>query len=235
MTEEEWDRCTSLSMLMHLVSDQPGHDRHINLWIVACCRQVEHLVGSDEMVRAIDAGERYAEETIQRTTLQSWIRRTRRHRRGLGPDVATSTRQACEALSRALWHLASYPNSFNPNKLAHALVSEAREQGTKGRVEDLLPPMEQRLVNLLRDMMGNPFRARPAHNPAWLEANGGLAGRLANSIFQEKRFTEMPILADALEDAGCTEATILEHLRSPELHARGCWALDVILGRGTPP
>ncbi len=44
-------------------------------------------------------------------------------------------------------------------------------------------------------------------------------------------FDELPVLADALEEAGCTGAEILEHLRSPGRHARGCWALDLLLGK----
>jgi hypothetical protein len=54
---------------------------------------------------------------------------------------------------------------------------------------------------------------------------------LARTIYAERTFDHLPILADALEDAGCTEADLLSHLRSPGPHVRGCWSLDLVLGR----
>jgi hypothetical protein len=53
---------------------------------------------------------------------------------------------------------------------------------------------------------------------------------LATTIYDLRSFTRLPELADALAAAGCAEAEVLEHLRSAGPHARGCWALDAILG-----
>src|SRR5204862_225019 len=55
--------------------------------------------------------------------------------------------------------------------------------------------------------------------------------RLALAIYEEQAFERLPILADALEEAGCTDADILSHLRRPGTHARGCYVLDLLLGR----
>jgi hypothetical protein len=86
---------------------------------------------------------------------------------------------------------------------------------------------------LLGDIFGNPFRPLPsAVEPAWLAWNDGTIPRLAQSIYEERRFADMPILADALEEAGCTQADILAHLRGPGPHARGCWCLDLLLRKG---
>jgi len=52
--------------------------------------------------------------------------------------------------------------------------------------------------------------------------------RLARAIYEEGRCGDLPILADALEDAGCTDADILEHCRSAGPHVRGCWLLDLL-------
>jgi hypothetical protein len=52
---------------------------------------------------------------------------------------------------------------------------------------------------------------------------------LARVIYEERRFEDLPILADALEEAGCINHTILAHLRSPGPHARGCWPVDLLL------
>jgi hypothetical protein len=54
---------------------------------------------------------------------------------------------------------------------------------------------------------------------------------LAQSIYTDRAFDRMPILADALEDAGCDNADILNHCRQPGEHVRGCWAVDLILGK----
>ena len=56
--------------------------------------------------------------------------------------------------------------------------------------------------------------------------------RLARAAYDERAFERLPVLADALEDAGCGDAEILDHLRAPKLHARGCWVLDLLLGIG---
>jgi len=68
----------------------------------------------------------------------------------------------------------------------------------------------------------------PALDPAWRTPNVIL---LARSLSEEWRFEALPVLADALEEAGCTDPDILSHLRGPGPHVRGCWPLDLILGR----
>jgi hypothetical protein len=63
---------------------------------------------------------------------------------------------------------------------------------------------------------------------AW---NGGVACRLADGIYEGRRFGDLPVLADLLDEAGCTDAARLGHLREPGPHALGCWALDAVLGK----
>ena len=80
---------------------------------------------------------------------------------------------------------------------------------------------------LLRDIFGNPFR--PARlDPRWQTA---AVVALARTIYEERRFQELPVLADALEEAGCTDKAILRHCREPGEHVRGCWVLDLVLGK----
>ncbi len=82
----------------------------------------------------------------------------------------------------------------------------------------------------LRCIFGNPFR--PVSVPAaWLAWNEGTVRRLAEAIYAERAFQRLPILADALEEAGCDNADILAHLRVPGPHARGCWVLDLLLSK----
>jgi hypothetical protein len=83
------------------------------------------------------------------------------------------------------------------------------------------------LVELLRDVFGNPFR--PARfSPVWRTA---AAVRLANQMYEARDFSGMPALAEALRDAGCDSASVLDHCRWPGDHVRGCWVVDLVLGK----
>lgn len=86
-----------------------------------------------------------------------------------------------------------------------------------------------RVADLLRDIAGNPFQCFSLHSD-WLAWDGGIVRRLAETMYEERRYQDLPVLADALEEAGCDEPDILDHLRGRGAHARGCWALDLARG-----
>ena len=83
-------------------------------------------------------------------------------------------------------------------------------------------------AGLLREIFGNPFRP-VALDPRWLTSD---AVALARGVYADGAFDRLPILADALQDAGCDNPNILDHLRGDRGHVRGCWALDLILAKG---
>jgi hypothetical protein len=86
--------------------------------------------------------------------------------------------------------------------------------------------------DLIREVFGDPSRAAALRlEPGWLVANDGAALALARQAYDQQDFAGLPVLADALEDAGCAEDAMLSHLRSAGPHVRGCWALDLILGK----
>jgi hypothetical protein len=87
------------------------------------------------------------------------------------------------------------------------------------------------MASTLRDIVGNPFRPTPAIDPAWLSSSGHVAADIATNIYDNRRFDRLPLLADALEDAGCSNGDLLAHLRSSGPHVGGCWALDLVLGK----
>jgi hypothetical protein len=82
-------------------------------------------------------------------------------------------------------------------------------------------------AHLFRDVLGNPFRPVP-FNPVWRTP---AAVALARSMYEERRFEDMPLLGDALEEAGCTDAQVLAHCRQAGEHVRGCCVVDLVLGR----
>ena len=98
-------------------------------------------------------------------------------------------------------------------------------------VEGVTKATSHRLQRLqcawLRCLYPNPFR--PAHiDPSWLTST---VRTLAQGIYAERAFDRLPILSDALQDAGCTDEDILSHLRSDGPHVKGCWPIDLLLGK----
>jgi hypothetical protein len=83
-------------------------------------------------------------------------------------------------------------------------------------------------ATLLRDIVGNPFRP-VALDTAWQTHQ---VVTLARAIYDERAFDRLPVLAAALEEAGCSDAGYLAHCRGPGPHVRGCWVLDLILRKG---
>ena len=89
---------------------------------------------------------------------------------------------------------------------------------------------QHRVSSILRCVLGNPFRPA-ALAVSWLAWNDGAIRKMAQFIYDDRAFDRLPLLADALEDAGCTDAAILSHCREPGEHVRGCWVVDLLLGK----
>jgi hypothetical protein len=86
---------------------------------------------------------------------------------------------------------------------------------------------DRALANLVRDVFGNPFRPVEIDSQ-WRTTN---VAALAQTIYEERAFERMPILGDALEESGCDNTDILNHCRQPGEHVRGCWVVDLLLGK----
>ena len=79
----------------------------------------------------------------------------------------------------------------------------------------------------LRCIFGNPFRP-VVFDPRWRSAD---AVGVARGIYEDRAFGRLPLLADALMDAGCDDEQVIGHCRSDGPHVRGCWVVDMILGK----
>ena len=123
--------------------------------------------------------------------------------------------------------------SSQPADGAAVAAMDAADAGARA-LEMLLPPADHTATaaRLLRCLFPNPFRPAPAVDPAWLVWNGCTVAKLAAAIYDGRLFADLPILADALEDAGCNDAAILTHCRGGGEHVRGCWVVDLLTGRG---
>jgi hypothetical protein len=120
----------------------------------------------------------------------------------------------------------------------HALLILVRGigNGRDHRISQLLGHLQRKMVSdslawLVRDVIGNPFRTQPAILTEVLAWNDGTVLRLAQGVYEERAFEQLPILADALLDAGCEQEELIGHCRSEGPHVRGCWGVDLILGR----
>jgi hypothetical protein len=102
---------------------------------------------------------------------------------------------------------------------------------TASAVQTRVAEASARMSALAQEILGSPFH-KPAFDPAWLMCNNGAAQHIAEQIAATGNFADMPILADAIEDAGCRDEELLRHCRQERTHVLGCWALDAVLGRG---
>jgi hypothetical protein len=109
---------------------------------------------------------------------------------------------------------------------------------TRHKKEERAQHLAGRQLELLRDVLANPFRPLPSVH-SFLFWSDGVVVRLAQAAYDERILprglldpTRLAVLADALEEAGCIDQEILHHLRSPGPHVRGCFVVDHLLGKG---
>ncbi len=233
MTETEWQACTDPSLLLEWLRHRAAaSDRKLLLFAAACCRTVWPV-----------RPPRPAGQAVKRTVpipprmLEVFADRERRDRAA----VEAAERFADGQLGAADFRAAVRNAAHNPAGLlarrgpfrmaAEVARSAADTVFVKESAQARNAP--EVLCRLLRDVFG-PLAFRPAGvAPSVLTWTGGTVPRLAQAVYHERAFDRLPVLADALEEAGCDSPEILAHCRQAgEVHVRGCWVLDLILGKG---
>jgi len=218
MTEQEWLACRDPNPLVAAVLipeqrppglqvRQAGLRRKLRQFCCACCRRVEHLLTEPDL-RALLLAEDFAEKP-------GTYRLDRR------PDYHVPSGAVSMAVE-------GYAIVVPHNVLSH-VAEEARRLSRP--LEEAFAQEKAAQAALFHDVFGNLFRPPPAPDPAWLAWERRTVPKLAQAIYDERAFERVPVLADALEDAGCSDEVILSHLRSAGPHVRGCWAVDLILGK----
>jgi len=209
MTEQEWLACSEPQPMLDFLRWRAKSDRKLRLFAVAACKRLGDLIANPLIVRAIEMAEQYADGLVDGAALRSVERLVR------GPASQINT---WAAFSDA--HAAAYHVIQNVPRVASSGVKVA--QRTETRI------LEQKAqAELMRDLFGNSVY-RVIVDSAWLTSN--VTG-LAQAIYADRVFDRLPILADALEDTGCDNADILNHCRQPGEHVRGCWVIDLLLGK----
>jgi hypothetical protein len=190
--------------------------RKARLFGIACCRRIWDLMQED-CRQAVLLAERFAEGEAGEEEVRR-VKQELQHRRSLGINPEGGVRLF--SLYAATGVLFSDRHCARSDLYSAMVVyHNGKPAGAAAKEAEI-----QAQTHLLLDFIGN--RSRPVSlKPEWLTP--GVRG-LAESIYRERDFAQMPILGDALEDAGCRNEDLLRHCREQKEHARGCWVLDLL-------
>jgi hypothetical protein len=211
MTESEWVACTDSRLLLVFLEGQAS-DRKARLFACGLGRSLWPYLGDERSRRVVEVAEANADHLATED------------------ELAAARGAALDAVQGAASRAAAWVGDRHPWQAARTVVIALQQAQTELSARDWSRNMSVRGRKLIDCVFGNPFRTITV-DPSWLVWNHGTVLALARRIYDDRAFDTMPILGDALEDAGCTDMAILEHLRGPGPHARGCWALDLILGK----
>ena len=210
--ESEWLTCKNPAVFVQRKNPQ-ATSRKRRLCACACCRRVWNRLRDSRSRQAVEVAERFADGLATPEELKQ------AHAEAAAVASATGKRYWEDVAFAAQGATSEHPR---PITALNAILGRSR--GRK-------PDKAAVVASLFRDILGNPFRSLPVLDAAVLAWNDRLVPRLAQAIYDERRFQDLPILADALADAGCPDTDLLEHCRGLGPHARGCWVLDLILGK----
>ena len=214
MTEDVWRASSSPSgLLAYVRCSEPVTGsllrRKLRLFGCACCRLQWPDIPEGVFRQAIEITERHADGMAKPREMQSIHRRC-----GMSVHEYGHGAFAAERLT----------SHNTADSVAYALRALHLERGAPESGDDTAQTLQ---TDLLRDIFGNPFRP-VAFDAAWRTET---AVGLARGIYEERAFERMPILADALQEVGCEHSDILSHCREPGDHVRGCWVVDLVLGK----
>lgn len=230
MSDKLWLTCRDPERMLRALPD-PLSERKLRLAGVAACRAAWDLFTDDRCRTAVEVVERFADGAATEADLagaeqQAWIARDL----ALGP-LSTAPRQHRSRQGRSTsWAACALTIAWDrthrtPQQVREDVVEALAylQNARRGR----LRVTRKTQVQLVRDVFGHPFRPT-SFDSDWRTAT---VRDLALSVYAEHAFDRLPILADALEDAGCDNADVLAHCRGDGPHARGCWIVDLILGK----
>jgi hypothetical protein len=245
VSEDDWTTCTDPQlMLMLLRSRRAATDRKLRLFACACCRRIwdrfPHQLNRDLVAAVEDHPDgRFEDADIYNAGVASssvehelrgvpayWVAKYL----GRGFYKMTAFESAALVACKAM----SVDDPEYGHRVGDALFWSVPRGAAEARDVSLPEPVPAAArveataqAGLLREVSGNPFRPVAFEGEWRTEAVVGLA----RGMYETRDFGPMPVLADALEDAGCADADILAHCREGGPHVRGCWVVDAVLGK----
>ena len=228
MTETEWLACEDPELMLERLPRHMSGRKGCLLGCACCRRNWKHLrdarltVAVETIERVVDGLAPVGE--VQRVSVDAraahdfiWSDASEQRWWYVSERAAGAVVELCGALLRT----ASLRNVMNSNCECSVFASDADgafAMETERRAQ----------ASLIRDIFGNPFRP-VSFAPEWRTST---AVALAAQMYESRDFSAMPILADALQDAGCDNDDILNHCRDAQpTHVRGCWVVDLVLGK----
>ncbi len=211
MTEAEWQSLTDpglmltyLNRVYHL-DDKRITDRKLRLFACACCRRIWHLLDDASCRAAVETAERYADGEAS------------------GSELETARAAAWDAAWDSSW--SAFPPAWAATPNVHEAAAKAAETARQGTLVG--EHVEQ--AHLLQEIFGHLFSPLTA-DPSSLRKTESVVS-VAGEIYASRAFARMPALGDALMEAGCDNEGVLAHCHSQREHVRGCWVVDLIVGR----
>jgi hypothetical protein len=241
MDEEAWQSSTDPTAMLKFLRGSPrASHRKVRLFMVACCRRVIHTFGDDEdwgRVEAIEVAERYADGLASDDEREDAFA-------DLTDGAPHNTWECCTNLA-VVDFTQTKPDDVDAIEFAIGAAEEARLDAvcdSDSDPADVRKATDQAEAAAQAGLLRCVFGMRPMRPvtvaPPLLKWHDGLIARMATSIYEERALPKgtldtvrLAVLADALEEAGCADAELLEHLRSPGPHVRGCFAVDTLVGQ----
>ncbi len=227
MTEAEWLACENPEAKLVYGRDRCGLtreavDRKFRLFTIACARE--------EWERAQSSGEYFhLGERVEDDRREHYVHPEYGYEKAIlyAEDRADGVPCKVTRMCQILWILAMF---FKGEDLAFAALGydpDGLSQIPPEQITETILSYHVHPSRYIREVFGNPFRPI-TFSPSWRTST---AVTLAKQMYESRDFGAMPILADALQDAGCDCADVLDHCRGPGPHVRGCWVLDRVLGK----
>jgi hypothetical protein len=233
MTEAEWlNRTDPQKMLLFLRGE--ANDRKLRPSACACCHRIWPLLGDEGSRRVVEVAERRADGEASGEEILAGMKQANvGHIQAIAAMMSSGSRDQTDLRAKLAALYTLQPDTASAVRITIKCAAEAMSSpqgGLNDPSECSAPALmaeKQAQTALVRDIFGNPFRP-VAVDPSWLTPG---VVELARTIYEGRAFDRMPELANALEEAGCANADILAHCREPGEHVRGCWVLDLLLGK----
>jgi hypothetical protein len=237
--EAEWEAATDPNPILEFIGAKIS-ERKLRLFACACCRRIWQLMTDDRSWRAVEVAELLSDKTLDPRILKNAVEHANQAVRNTWDFAANS---ACLILSDPLM-AAEYVSNLTasavglPARRGRDYICEVEEFASMTDDERYLAiwapkaklariaELESQAA-LLRDIVYNLF-CTVSIDYSWFTST---ALALAQQMYESRDFSAMPILADALQDAGCDNEEILQHCRGENIHVRGCWVVDLLTGR----
>jgi hypothetical protein len=221
--------------MLHFLYSVEASRRKLRLFGCSCFPAIRHLWQDARIIKGVEIAERYADGSARhsekeqvRHAAQAVVQEDEDSNAGIVAEAVAALNHNAQTASWCLamaegcvaagWYRGDWWAFRGPDDFL-SMCDPARVLA-----RDVVRSAQ---CDRLRCIFGNPFHPVTA-DPGWLTAS---VAALTRRIYHERAFDRLPILADALEEAGCTDPYLLAHCRGPGPHVRGCWPVDALLGK----